>query len=146
HDTGSPRTGSGKQPALVILVSFTDRAPVGTTESSWADHFFGAGKSVATYYRQNSFNAFRLVPAAETSGAKRNGVVGWLELPFAHPDYRGDTDSNRRFKLGRAALKAADPFVDYRSFDSDRDGVLSVSELRITIVAAGYDTVYHGEA
>ena len=146
HDTGSPGTGSGKQPALVILVSFTDRAPVGTTESNWADHFFGAGKSVATYYRQNSFNAFRLVPAAETSGARRNGVVGWLELPFAHPDYKGDTDSNRRFKLGRAALKAADPFVNYRSFDSDRDGVLSVSELRITIVAAGYDTVYRGEA
>ena len=70
--------GSGKQPALVILVSFTDRAPVGSTESNWADHFFGAGKSVATYYRQNSFNAFRLVPAAETSGAKpqrRRGVA-----------------------------------------------------------------------
>ncbi len=146
HDPGSPGTGLGKQPALVILVSFTDRAPVGSTENSWADHFFGAGKSVATYYRQNSFNAFRLVPAAETSGAKRNGVVGWLELPFAHPNYKGDTDSNRRFKLGRAALKAADPFVNYRSFDTDRDGVLSVSELRVTIVAAGYDTVYRGEA
>ena len=95
HDPGSPGTGLGKQPALVILVSFTDRAPVGSTESSWADHFFGAGKSVATYYRQNSFNAFRLVPAAETSGAKRNGVVGWLELPFAHPNYKGAIDSSR---------------------------------------------------
>ena len=41
HDPGSPGTGLGKQPALVILVSFTDRAPVGSTESSWADHFFG---------------------------------------------------------------------------------------------------------
>ena len=145
HDSGSPGTGLGKQPTLVILVSFTDQAPVGTTESSWADHFFGDGKSVATYFRQNSFNAFRLVPAAETSGAKRNGVVGWLKLPFAHPDFKGATDSSRKYKLARAALKAADPFVNYRSFDTDRDGVLGPSELRVTIVAAGYDTVYRGE-
>jgi M6 family metalloprotease-like protein len=143
HAPGSPGTGQGKQPALVILVSFTNQAPIGSTEATWAEQFFGPGKSVAAYYRQNSFNAFRLVPAPETSGTNGNGVVGWLELPYAHPDFKGDTSAD--FKLGRDALKAANPYVDYRSFDKDRDGVLKLSELRVTIVVAGYDTSYSGE-
>ena len=83
---GGPGTGQGKQPVLVILVSFTDRGPVGSSEATWAERYFGPTGSLAAYYRQNSFNKFRLRPAAETRGVPDNGVVGWLEAALRPPE------------------------------------------------------------
>ena len=121
-----PGSGNGQQPGLVILVSFANQGSVGTTEDQWSQAFFGAGASVAGFYAANSFGRFTLAPAAESSGAPDNGVVGWLQLPYDHPNFGRDFD-DRETKLGVDAVKAADPFVDYKSFDTNRDGVLSVS-------------------
>ena len=41
-------------------------------------------------------------------------------------------------------MKAANRYVDYESFDKDGDGLLSPSELHISIIAAGYETSYGG--
>ena len=96
------------------------------------------------YYQANSFGKFALVPAPESGGVPNNGVVGWLQLPYDHPDFGRDFDA-RETKLGVDAVEAADPYVDYRSFDADHDGVLGVSELHITVIVAGYETSYGGE-
>jgi M6 family metalloprotease-like protein len=140
----SPGTGRGKQPLLVILASFTDQGPVGSSEATWADQYFGASGSVAAYYRQNSFNRFRLRPAQETRGAHDNGVVGWLKLPYPHPDFGAQFDGSRD-KLTTDVLKAANRFVEYDAYDKDHDGRITTSELHIAIVVAGYDTSYGGE-
>src|SRR5215210_5529129 len=66
-------------------------------------------------------------------------VMGWLQLPYNHPNFGRDFDVAET-KLGVDAVKAADPYVDYASFDSDKDGQLSVSELHITVIVAGYET------
>ena len=60
---------------------------------------------------------FALVPAAESGGAPDNGVVGWLQLPYDHPDFGRDFDTAET-KLGVDAVKAADPYVDYGSSTS----------------------------
>ena len=73
-----------------------------------------------------------------------NGVVGWLKLPSNHPNF-GHNYNNRRDRLTVDALKAANRHVDFRSFDKDHDGHLSDSELRVTIIVAGYETSYGGE-
>jgi M6 family metalloprotease-like protein len=143
-EVATPGTGRGKQRSLVILVSFADRGPVGSTEAMWAERYFGASGSVAAYYRQNSFNRFRLRPAAESDGVRDNGVVGWLKLPYNHPDF-GDNYNNKRDKLTVDALKAANRHVDFRSFDQDHDGHLSTAELHVSIIVAGYETSYGGE-
>ena len=143
-EVASPGSGRGKQRLLVILVSFADQGPVGSTEATWADRYFGASGSVAAYYRQNSFNKFRLRPAAESDGVRDDGVVGWLKLPSNHPNF-GDNFNNRRDRLTVDALKAANRHVDFRSFDKDHDGHLSDSELRVTIIVAGYEASYGGE-
>jgi M6 family metalloprotease-like protein len=117
---------------------------VGTTEDQWSQDFFGAGSSVTGYYQANSFGAFALVPAAESAGVANNGVVGWLQLPYDHPNFGNDFDASET-KLGVDAVTAADPYVDYKSFDTNNDGVLSVSELHVTVIVAGYETSYGGE-
>ena len=139
----APGTGNGPQPGLVILVSFANQASVGSTEDQWAQDFFGAGSSVSGYYQANSFGKFALVPAAESAGVANNGVVGWLQLPYDHPNFGNDYDASET-KLGVDAVTAADPYVDYASFDTDKDGSLSVSELHVTVIVAGYETSYGG--
>ena len=139
-----PGTGTGQQAALVILVSFANQASVGTTEDQWSQAFFGAGSSVSGYYQANSFGKFALVPAAESGGAPNNGVVGWLQLPYDHPNFGRDFDTAET-KLGVDAVKAADPYVDFGSFDVNNDGRLSVAELHVTVIVAGYETSYGGE-
>ena len=140
----APGTGNGPQPGLVILVSFANQGSVGTTEDQWSQDFFGAGSSVAGYYQANSFGKFALVPAAESAGVANNGVVGWLQLPYDHPNFGNDFGPSET-KLGVDAVTAADPFVDYKSFDTNNDGALSVSELHITVIVAGYEMAYGGE-
>ncbi len=41
-----------------------------------------------------------------------------------------------------AAIQAADPFVDYLSYDSNFDGVITPDELHITVIAAGQESSY----
>ena len=88
------------------------RGPVGGQD------FFGAGSSVSGYYQANSFGKFALVPAAESGGVANNGVVGWLQLPYDHPNFGNDYGAAET-KLGVDAVTAADPYVDYASFDTD---------------------------
>ena len=40
-EVASPGSGRGKQRLLVLLVSFADQGPVGSTEATWADRYFG---------------------------------------------------------------------------------------------------------
>ena len=63
-------------------------------------------------------------PRPRPAAWPNNGVVGWLQLPYNHPDFGNDYNA-RETKLGVDAVKAADPYVDYQSFDTNKNGVLS---------------------
>jgi M6 family metalloprotease-like protein len=138
-----PGTGTGTQPTLVILVSFANQAPVGTTEATWANTYFGPAGSANAYYQAASFGHFGLSPAAETGGTANNGVVGWLQLPYNHPDF-GNAYDARETKLSNDAVLAADPYVDYASYDTNKDGTLEPSELHVVVITAGYETSFGG--
>ncbi len=127
---------------LVILVEFSDQAHVGSTAADWASEVFtNATNSVADYYDEVSYGQMTMDPAAETQGTTDDGVVGWLNLGTPHPNTAGATgDANRQ--LAKDAIMAADPYVDYASFDSNGDGYVSLSELSIVVVAAGYEASY----
>jgi M6 family metalloprotease-like protein len=117
---------------------------VGTTPHDWAEKFFGETQSVKDYYREVSYGHLELVPAPESHGTENDGIVGWLTLAQDHPNMGGTLGAATE-ELARAALNAADEFVDFASFDKNRDGAISTDELHIIIVAAGYDTSYGGE-
>lgn len=135
-----PAPATGAPPALVILAQFTDRPSLGTTPAQWHERFFGAGKSVRDYFEKASYGAFSLTPAVETSGTPNDGVVGWVSLDMANPGWVGDKSGNDQ--LTRRAIIAADSFVNYATYDTNGDGVVTNTELHITVVAAGYDAVY----
>jgi M6 family metalloprotease-like protein len=144
-----------QQPLLVILVEFNDRAPIGASAAEFGQAFFGTGRSVASYYHDVTFGALEMVPAAESQGAIGDGVVGWLKLAMNHPnrgisglDSATDQQKNQAahdIRLAvKAAIEAADPYVDFASFDRDGDGGIARDELGVVVVTAGWDSSYGG--
>ena len=136
-------TFGGVQRSLVLLVDFPNRPAVGTTATDWNARFFGATASAADFYKQASQGIFDLRPAAETHGAANDGVVGWLRMPYNHPDTRNPTGVANA-QLTNDAIVAADPFVNFAAFDTDGDGIIVSRELHITVIVAGYETSYGG--
>ncbi len=122
---------------LMILVSFRDQPPT-YPASTFAELL---GTDLDAYYGAVSWGAAHIEPARESYGTPDDGVVGWLSLPIPHPD-TGPMLRLANQRLARTAIEAADPFVDYSSYDVDGDGYVDSDELAVVVVAAGYDYAY----
>jgi M6 family metalloprotease-like protein len=137
----TPPAGTGDDKELVILVKFTNQAPVGSTEAEWANHYFGATGSVDDFYEESSENQFGLAPAAENCGTANNGVTDWLPLAMNHPN-TGVSNASEQYVAD--AITAASSCVDFSTFDTNGDHELTTDELHVTVIGAGYETSYSG--
>ena len=127
----------GQDRSLVILATFNDQASLGTTAAQWSSAYFNPTKSVSQYFAANSGGQFGLVPAAESHGTVNDGVVGWVNVGINHPNSSTLEVSNRL--ATRAAILAADPYVNYAAYDTNGDGVVRNTELHVTVIAAGQE-------
>ena len=131
---------SGSQPVLVLLASFSDRS--GTyTAAQFATQVFGASASIKDFYDKGSYSNLNLTPVSETHGTGNDGVVGWLNLGYAHPN-TGNTFTTANQWIVYNALTAADAFVNYAAYDTNLDGYISANELHILVVVAGFERSY----
>jgi len=140
----SATTPTSTQPALVIL-GYYDDMPHRTTPADFQSKFFGSSKSVRDYYTQASYGRLSLAPAVESSGTQNDGIVGWVNLGKTHPS-PSNLNWDATLTIASLALKAADPFVNFASFDKDANKALSASELHIVFIIAGYEASYDGGA
>ncbi|TLN02978.1 hypothetical protein FDZ74_14980, partial [bacterium] len=93
--TGAARSpNAGSQPTLVLLASFSDRDGI-YSAASFNTLFFGPSNSVQDYFLDASFNQLTLVPAAESNGTSNDGIVGWLNLGYDHPNTGGANTNNQ---------------------------------------------------
>ena len=128
-------------PVLVILVEFSNFSHIGTESKDWARIFFGEeGKSIRAYYREVSYGKADIVPVEENFN-ENDGVVGWITLPYPHPDTGGDI-TLENLRIASDAIKQADNYVDFSLYDRNGDGIISSGELSIFIVVAGYEASY----
>ena len=128
---------------MILLVSFSDRGPVGSTPDQWSAQFFRATNSAQDFYRQASYGQLTLVPAAESHGTANDGVIGWLNLGYPHPNTAGSTGNANRL-ITRNAILAADPYIDFAAYDTNHNGYMSANELHLVVIVAGYETSYGG--
>jgi len=126
-------------PTLFILVSFSDKS--GTYAGSDFANF--QANQLQKYFQEVSYGRFQTVPASESFGTLNDGVVGWIPLNQNHPNPGGGLDDRNR-QLTADAIKAADPYVDYSSYDINKDGYLDSNELAVVVIPAGYETSYVG--
>lgn len=130
------------QNLIVIMVDFNNVAGTYTPESFQSLFFSSTTKSVADYYDEVSYGKFQVVPGADTYGMAA-GIVGWLRLNQNHPDCESSIDSTTCYEiLVSNTLKAADPYIEFSSFDSNGDNSITPPELSIIIIAAGYEEAY----
>jgi len=150
---GAPGTGperavhtpvTGNRPLLVILAQFTDRAAVGSTPTQWAAKYFGGSSSVRDYYDEQSYGAMEITAANESSGTANDGVVGWVNLAMNHPNSGVTGDGADDQTIARNAILAANPYVNFATYDTNGDGAIDANELAIVVIAAGYETAYGG--
>lgn len=141
---------TGPEPLLVILVSFTDIG-IEEPDSYWSGKMFNdyskyptktnTDSSVDDYYKENSDGKFYFTPAAESYGTKNDGVIR-VSLPFAHPLYRANDDSEfdqDSWDVATAALQAANPYINFARYDTDHNGDITPNELHIEMILAGYE-------
>ncbi|MBC1651544.1 M6 family metalloprotease domain-containing protein [Listeria booriae] len=129
---------------LVILVSFKDSA-IKQTEASWNQKIFSAtSKSVRLYYAQATNGKRILNPAKETYGTANNGVVK-VKLNRNHPRTGTAIDTRNQY-IVRDALTAANPYVNFAQYDTNKNGRIEASELHIMTIVAGQERAYSSAA
>ncbi|MGE5473612.1 MAG: FlgD immunoglobulin-like domain containing protein [Ignavibacteriales bacterium] len=137
QDISSTFQATQPEKLLILLVEFTD-TKLKYSEADWQNRFFGiSGSTVNNYYQEVSNGAFKFLPASETAGTANNGVIK-VSLNYAHPNTASTIDS-RNQAIVYNALNAANQYIDFGSYDTDHNGILSPRELHIITVVAGYD-------
>ena len=123
---------------LFILAEFTDRA--GTyTEANFATFI---NNNIDDFFNKASYGDVTLNPANETSGTVNNGVVGWVNVGYPHPN-TGSSTGIANQQLTKDAINAANPFVNFAAYDtSPADGYVDSHELAVVVIAAGYERSY----
>jgi M6 family metalloprotease-like protein len=132
----SPEGGKTDRPMLVIYAQFGDRtfgdtSPPGLDAAYMADRFFGPFPSVADYFDDDSSGHLLLNPAPEAN-TLNNGAVNDGVVSVTIPGNKSDFVSLSVGEQARRLLLAADPFVDFASFDRDGDGSVTEDELVVS--------------
>lgn len=135
--SNSAGAGPHSGPLLFILAEFGDRQGT-TSEALWANML---SNNVADYYDDVSYGNVDLFPATESFGTANNGVVGWVNAGPTHPNTAGNTGAANRV-ITRNAMIAADPYVNFASYDTNNNGVLTSDELSVIVIVAGYERSY----
>ncbi|MGK5094255.1 M6 family metalloprotease domain-containing protein, partial [Deltaproteobacteria bacterium TL4] len=120
------------QPAVVIMVEFTD-VVLQSEASIWSDKIFGTAEGQLNHYwNEISYGQFQLSRVAETEGTPNDGVLK-IKLNSNHPN-PGQAGMDSEFKR---TLEAADVYIDFSTYDTDKNGEISDAELQVLFIVAG---------
>ena len=96
--------------------------------------------AISTYYGEVSHGQFRLEPALESFGVANDGVIGPVTVSSLNSGVDVGVGESQRFAA--AAIRAANPYINFAAYDKNSDGVIEPDELHIVIVQAGDETSY----
>ncbi|MDF1764319.1 MAG: M6 family metalloprotease domain-containing protein, partial [Oleibacter sp.] len=135
--------GQFEQPVVVVRVSFSNQS-FSYSADEVSQRLFASTDSVADFYLENSYQQFRIVPAAETSGTRNDGIIQ-ITLDSAHPDF-GSSYGSASNALVKSAFAALPNFMNLPAYDSNGDGWLDSSELGVVVLVAGYEQAFAADA
>ena len=135
--------GQYEQPVVVVRLAFADQGFTYSDEQV-ATRFFGSNNSVADYYLENSWQAFRIVPASEQSATANDGVIQ-VTMTENHPNFGSQYGSNSS-TLARTAFAALATAMDLQAYDQNGDAWLDPTELGVVVLVAGYEQAYASTA
>ncbi|MCX8128806.1 MAG: M6 family metalloprotease domain-containing protein [Clostridia bacterium] len=138
-----PSAGISQTRKIVLLLIEFSNISIKYSEADWYNRIFNTtGNSVNNYYSEVSNGIFQFSPVNESYGTANNGVIR-VKLNYLHPNTGSNTGSANQ-KIVMDALVAADPSINYSSFDTNNDGIITDSELLIVTVVAGNEAATGG--
>lgn len=133
-------TARTQKPMLAILLSYNDIS-ITSGVSLWSAKLFGTSPhQLNHYYNEVSLGEFGLVPADENESTLNDGVIS-IKLGTNHPDSGSKPTIHPDLKQ---ALEAANAYVDYARYDTNKDGKISSDELSLLFIVAGNEDAYSG--
>lgn len=126
----TPVPVAGTKKLLIVLVNFANRTLV-TTPDAWYNEVFDTtpgAKSVANFYKDNSFGTLTVAPAF--TGGTHPGVVS-VTIPDSHPNSGNSYNYTLETTVIGHALAQAVSAVDLSAFDPSNDEVF--------LIYAGYE-------
>jgi len=129
---------SGSQPTVILLIQNTAGGATFAypTASLWSQRL----TDIAAYYTQVSHGSFTITPATETFGTANDGIIG--PITVSGLSSTSDIDWSNSEAIAVAAIKAANPYINYAAFDTDSSGTIEADELHILIYQAGNETSF----
>ncbi|MBO4354444.1 MAG: InlB B-repeat-containing protein [Clostridia bacterium] len=113
-----------------------------SSASYWQKMLFAEGnKSLYDFYSEMTDGKFYYYAGEENEGVVNDGIVD-VAIHLAHPRSKltsGTADGGER----RAALIAANEYVDFSKYDKNGNGYVDYYELAIVFVLAGYEAAYN---
>lgn len=113
-----------------------------SSHSAWSNRMFKASNSLSAFYTKMTQNAFTFYPANETcvdeskGGVANDGIVE-VVVKLKHPFAQTGNQSNEYSEARIQALKEASKYVNFKSFDTNNNGVINDNELAIMYICAG---------
>jgi len=136
---------SGTHRLVAILASYSN-VQAATSPTVWAQQIFGTSDSLRAYYREVSYGRFTVAPAAESSGAANDGIVSVTLTGLTHPWTRwGDGwewEGMHSQTVAAEILTAANPYINFATFDANGDSVITYDELHLYLIIAGREDSY----
>lgn len=133
-------TARTQKPMLAILLSYNDVSFTNGV-SAWGTKLFGKGPNeLNNYYNEVSLGKFALIPADENESTLNDGVIS-ITLDKNHPDSGSENTIHPDLKQ---ALVAANAYIDYALYDTNKDGKISFDELSLLFIVAGNEDAYSG--
>lgn len=129
------------QKNLIVMVDFSD-VKIQNSESVVNEHLFGkSGKTVRTFYDEETNGKVLFGPAEETYGTVNDGIVK-VSLDITHPGVSGKTEDEIDSEIARLIpqiVSKIDSYVNFAAFDKNNDGTIIAKELITTFLFAGYN-------
>ena len=107
--------------------------------------FSESDKSLYAYYSEMSNGSFYFYAGDETEGTENDGIVD-VVLNMSHPRARIESNFTADGGERRAALEAANKYIDFKSYDKNGNGYVDYNELAIVFILAGYEHAYNSSS
>ncbi|HET6493892.1 MAG TPA: M6 family metalloprotease domain-containing protein [Thermoleophilia bacterium] len=143
-------SSSGDLNTIALLVDFSDRPH--TVAASWFDDLLFADvfgpQSLRGYYREVSYGTPDAKGLLDVVTADLPSTTGWLRLPGTLASYTSGGDNgtgsypNNAQRMVEMAVAAADPLVDFSTYDNDGDGFVD----NLFVIHAGQGAEYTGRS
>lgn len=128
----------GNIPLVVVLVNYNDQA-ITYHKNHFQSTVFGDERSVASYYRDNSYGQINLIPANEDEGDLNDGFIE-ISVNQPHPNQ----SSVKRLPGIELLFNEMSKYINIHEYDQNSDGDISSTELAVIFVTAGYEASYSG--